>query len=54
MEIVVRHRWPSPTLKVDITLEDRCIVPFLTASRCGTRGDLLAKAAERVEGHVSS
>lgn len=44
--IVIEHRWPSPTLKVSTTLHDRCLLPFTAVSRCGTRGDLLATAAE--------
>ena len=51
-EIVVQHRWPVANLKTDITLEDRCIVPFTTTARSDSRGDLLARAASMVEEHV--
>jgi hypothetical protein len=44
--VLVEHRWPSPTLRVSTTLADRCLLPFSTVSRCQTRGDLLATAAE--------
>lgn len=46
--IVIEHRWPSPTLRASTTLHDRCLLPFTTVSRCGTRGDLLAAAAENL------
>ena len=44
--IAIDHCWPSPTLRAATTLADRCLLPFTAVSRCATRGDLLAAAAE--------
>jgi len=46
--IKIEHRWPSATLRTSTTLQDRCLLPFSTVSPCGSRGDLLAAAADRL------
>ncbi len=47
--IVVAHRWPAAHLRVDVTLEDRCLLPFTVVSRAASRAELLASAAAQLD-----
>jgi glucose-6-phosphate dehydrogenase assembly protein OpcA len=46
VHIRVRHLWPTPRLQIRVSTTDICMLPFETTASTGSRGDLLAAAAD--------